>query len=57
MAVELARWEVMGVGGERGEERRAVRVSLSARQLAGLERLALHLEALLEEDGLPGSRA
>ena len=45
MAVELSRWQALGAGDARG----GVRVSLSARQLDGLERLSLHLEAVLDE--------
>jgi hypothetical protein len=49
MAVELWQWEVRPAGRTGGADPTA-RISVSARQLEGLERLELHLEAVLEAD-------
>jgi hypothetical protein len=52
MAVELSRWDVRSCTRAAPLELAATRVSVAARQLEGRERLALHLEAVLDQDAL-----
>ena len=54
MAVELSLWEVRAASGS-SPAGSSVRVSVSARQLEGLERLELHVEAVLGAGERPGA--
>ena len=50
MALELWRWDALATVGSGEDSPPAPRVSFTARQLDGFERLELHVEAVLDEE-------
>lgn len=57
MAVELWRWHVLSPARASRAEEAGIRLSVTARQLEGFERVGLHLEAVLDEDDVSEPRA